>query len=36
MARATDTRGRTQPLTRNVDLRNVMIHHVVPVEVEVE
>jgi DMSO/TMAO reductase YedYZ molybdopterin-dependent catalytic subunit len=35
MARATDTRGRTQPLERNVDLRTVMIHHVIPVEVEI-
>ena len=35
MARATDDRGRTQPLTRDADLRSVMIHHVVPVEVRV-
>jgi DMSO/TMAO reductase YedYZ molybdopterin-dependent catalytic subunit len=34
-ARATDTRGRTQPLERNPDRRNYMISHVLPVEVEV-
>jgi DMSO/TMAO reductase YedYZ molybdopterin-dependent catalytic subunit len=34
MARATDDRGRTQPLQRDVNLRTVMIHHVVPIEVE--
>jgi DMSO/TMAO reductase YedYZ molybdopterin-dependent catalytic subunit len=35
MARATDKRGRTQPIERDADLRNVMIHHVLPVEVTV-
>jgi DMSO/TMAO reductase YedYZ molybdopterin-dependent catalytic subunit len=34
MARATDKRGRTQPMTWDVDRRNVMISHVVPVEFE--
>jgi DMSO/TMAO reductase YedYZ molybdopterin-dependent catalytic subunit len=32
MARATDIRGRVQPMTRDVDRRTVMITHVVPVE----
>ncbi len=36
MARATDDKGRTQPMQRDLDLRTVMIHHVVPVEVMVE
>lgn len=35
MARATDTRGRSQPLTRDPAWRNYMISHVVPVEVMV-
>jgi hypothetical protein len=35
MARATDARGRTQPIERDPDLRNVKIHHVLPVEVRV-
>ena len=35
LARATDSQGRTQPMTRSADLRNVMIHHVIPVEVDV-
>jgi len=35
MARATDSNGRVQPMQRNPDFRNYMIHHVVPVEVEV-
>jgi hypothetical protein len=35
MARATDKRGRTQPMERDPDLRNYMITHVVPVAVEV-
>jgi DMSO/TMAO reductase YedYZ molybdopterin-dependent catalytic subunit len=35
MARATDERGRIQPMQRDPDLRNVMIHHVLPVEVVV-
>jgi DMSO/TMAO reductase YedYZ molybdopterin-dependent catalytic subunit len=34
MARATDKRGRIQPMTRDVDRRTVMISHVVPVEFE--
>jgi hypothetical protein len=36
MARATDDKGRTQPLKRDTDRRNYMISHVVPTEVEVE
>jgi DMSO/TMAO reductase YedYZ molybdopterin-dependent catalytic subunit len=35
MARATDERGRVQPLERDPDRRNYMISHVVPVAVEV-
>jgi hypothetical protein len=35
MARATDTRGQSQPLTRDPGRRNYMISHVVPVEVTV-
>jgi DMSO/TMAO reductase YedYZ molybdopterin-dependent catalytic subunit len=35
MARATDARGRTQPMKRDEDLRDVMISHVLPVEVEI-
>jgi DMSO/TMAO reductase YedYZ molybdopterin-dependent catalytic subunit len=35
MARATDRRGRTQPLTRDPDRRNYMISHVLPIDVEV-
>ncbi len=35
MARATDSQGRTQPMKRDPDLRNYMISHVLPVEVEV-
>jgi hypothetical protein len=35
MARATDDRGRSQPMTRSTDLRTVKIHHVIPVEVTV-
>jgi DMSO/TMAO reductase YedYZ molybdopterin-dependent catalytic subunit len=35
MSRATDERGRTQPMTRNVDRRTTAISHVVPVEVQV-
>src|SRR5262245_29184685 len=35
MARATDKRGRTQPMKRSPDLRNAMISHVLPVEVDV-
>jgi DMSO/TMAO reductase YedYZ molybdopterin-dependent catalytic subunit len=36
MARATDSRGHVQPMTRNSDLRAYAIHHVVPVEVDVK
>jgi DMSO/TMAO reductase YedYZ molybdopterin-dependent catalytic subunit len=36
MSRATDSKGRTQPMERNQDYRNYMIHHVLPVEVEVK
>jgi DMSO/TMAO reductase YedYZ molybdopterin-dependent catalytic subunit len=35
MVKATDQRGRTQPMQRDPDLRNVMIHHVLPVEISV-
>lgn len=35
MARATDAKGRTQPLQRDNDRENYMISHVLPVEVEV-
>lgn len=35
MARATDSRGRTQPMRRDTDRRNYMISHVLPVPVEV-
>jgi DMSO/TMAO reductase YedYZ molybdopterin-dependent catalytic subunit len=35
MARATDQRGRVQPMEHDPDRRNYMISHVVPVEVEV-
>jgi DMSO/TMAO reductase YedYZ molybdopterin-dependent catalytic subunit len=35
MVKATDERGRSQPMQRDPDLRNVMIHHVLPVEVTV-
>ena len=36
MARATDDQGRTQPPQRDLNLRTVMIHHLIPVEVSVE
>ena len=35
MARATDKRGRVQPMERDPDRRNYVINHVLPVEVEV-
>jgi len=35
MARATDHRGRVQPLKRDHDRRNGMISHVLPIEVEI-
>jgi DMSO/TMAO reductase YedYZ molybdopterin-dependent catalytic subunit len=35
MARATDTRGRVQPMKRDPDLRDAAIHHVLPIEIEV-
>jgi DMSO/TMAO reductase YedYZ molybdopterin-dependent catalytic subunit len=35
MARATDSRGRVQPLERNADANNYMISHCLPIEVEV-
>ena len=35
LARATDTRGRAQPLTRDPGRRNYIVSHVVPVEVTV-
>lgn len=35
MARATDSRGRVQPLQRDTDRRNYMISHVLPVNVTV-
>ncbi len=36
LARARDDQGRVQPLERDPNLRTYMIHHVIPVEVEVE
>jgi hypothetical protein len=36
LARATDSRGRTQPLKRDPDRRNYVISHVLPTEVEVK
>jgi hypothetical protein len=35
MARATDARGRIQPMHRDEDCRDAMISHVLPVEVEI-
>jgi DMSO/TMAO reductase YedYZ molybdopterin-dependent catalytic subunit len=35
MVRATDARGRSQPMKRDPDRRNAMINHVLPMEVEV-
>jgi DMSO/TMAO reductase YedYZ molybdopterin-dependent catalytic subunit len=35
MARATDRRGRTQPMTRDPDRRNYLVSHVLPVDVHV-
>ncbi len=35
MARATDARGRVQPMERDPDRRSYMISHVLPIEVEV-
>ncbi len=35
MARATDSRGRTQPMTRDHDRRDALVTHVLPVAVEV-
>jgi hypothetical protein len=35
MACATDRRGRTQPMKRDPDLRDAVIHHVLPIEVEI-
>lgn len=35
MARATDARGRVQPMQRDADRRNYMISHVLPISVEV-
>ena len=35
MARATDAKGRTQPMTRNNDYGTYVIHHVVPVTVRI-
>jgi DMSO/TMAO reductase YedYZ molybdopterin-dependent catalytic subunit len=36
MSRATDSKGRTQPMERNPDYRTYMISHVLPVEVNVK
>jgi len=36
MARATDRRGRVQPMKRDPDRRNYLISHVLPIEVEVK
>jgi hypothetical protein len=35
MARATDRRGRVQPMERDDDRRDAMISHVLPIAVEV-
>ena len=35
MARATDAKGRTQPMTRNTDYGTYVIHHVVPTTVQI-
>lgn len=35
LARATDSQGRTQPLRHDEDRRNYLIHHALPMEVEV-
>src|SRR5262249_49021531 len=35
MARATDARGRVQPMRRDEDRRDAVISHVLPIEVEV-
>jgi hypothetical protein len=35
MARATDDRGRTQPLERDDDRRDAVISHVLPITVHV-
>ena len=35
MARATDSRGRTQPMERDPDRRDAVISHVLPIEVEI-
>ena len=35
MSRATDAKGRTQPMTRNADYGTYVIHHVVPVPVKI-
>jgi DMSO/TMAO reductase YedYZ molybdopterin-dependent catalytic subunit len=36
MARATDVRGRVQPMKRDDDRRDAVISHVLPIEVEIE
>jgi len=35
MARATDSRGRVQPMERDADANNYMISHCLPIEVQV-
>jgi hypothetical protein len=35
MARATDARGRVQPMERDDDRRDAVITHVLPIEVEI-
>jgi len=35
LSRATDTRGRTQPLLRQPDAENYLIHHSLPIDVDV-
>lgn len=35
LSRATDARGRVQPVTRDADRRNYMVNHLLPVEVQV-
>jgi DMSO/TMAO reductase YedYZ molybdopterin-dependent catalytic subunit len=35
MTRATDSRGQTQPMKRDIDLRTYVVNHVLPVEVNI-
>jgi DMSO/TMAO reductase YedYZ molybdopterin-dependent catalytic subunit len=36
LSRATDARGRTQPLTRQTDAENYQIHHALPIDVDIQ